>query len=72
MQHKTMFFPFDNDNGFIQCVIKPEQWEAFESLGWVDNVERLKPVETKESKKKRKRRESQELLNLDNDNDNDH
>ena len=61
MQHKTMFYPSDNEHGFIQCVIKPEQRDAFESLGFVESVDRLKPIE----KPKRKKKDKQEPLNLD-------
>lgn len=57
LQHVCMFLKSDNENGFIQCTIKPIHKRAFEALGFVDDVEFL----PKDEPKKRKRRSKEEM-----------
>ena len=46
MRHLSMFLPFDNERGYIQCVIQDCYKYDLESLGWVDNSEKLTKVES--------------------------
>ena len=53
LQHICMFKPADNENGFIQCTIKPKYRDDFEELGFVDHVSRLKKARSNEDKQGR-------------------
>lgn len=39
--HSTMFMKASNEQGFIQCTIKPEQQTYFEDLGFVDSLDKI-------------------------------
>ena len=71
LQHLSMFKYADNDNGFIQCTIKPMYQNDFEALGFVDSVDRLeKPVKKKSKKVKHEDNQgesSQGRLSVDSD-----
>ena len=56
LQHVCMFHRADNEQGFIQCTIKPAQRRDFEALGFVNDVTMLP-----EDKPKRKRRTKEEM-----------
>ena len=53
MQHLTMFIA--GKNGVIQCVIKPEQKEEFEGLGFVDHIDLVKAKSNGKKRVTRKR-----------------
>lgn len=50
-QHLCMFIRSDNEQGFVQCTIKPEHKKAFFDLGFVDNIEYLPAPKRKRVKK---------------------
>lgn len=56
LQQVCMFIQADNEQGFIQCTIKPSFEADFEKLGFVDNVNDIGKV-----KPKRKRRSKEEM-----------
>ena len=47
-----MFHRADNEHGFIQCTIKPEQKKEFEKLGFVEDIMYLPEKKTKKRKNK--------------------
>jgi len=52
MRHRTMLKYSDNDKGFIQCVIRDDVKSDFESLGFVDHIDKVKkPVKRKKAVK---------------------
>lgn len=49
-QHKSMFKKSSNAQGFVQCVIKPEFFEEFTGMGFVDHIDKLKTKRTRKAK----------------------
>ena len=40
-QHITMFKPFDNEAGYIHCVVSGANKGNFEGLGFVDSIDKI-------------------------------
>ena len=59
LQQVCMFIKADNEQGFIQCTIKPIFQSDFERLGFVDNVSDI------EKEKQRRTRRTKEQMKLD-------
>ena len=45
MRHVSMFFPCNNERGYIQCVIQDIYKDDMEALGWVDSGDKLNQVD---------------------------
>lgn len=45
MDRMTVFFPADNDRGFVQAVVLADEWPHFEALGAVKTCDQVKQEE---------------------------
>lgn len=54
MDRMTVFFPADNDRGFVQAVVLAEDWPYFDALGAAKTCDQVKQEEKPKRGRQRK------------------